>query len=171
MAITNTKITLHGNPIEVSGSVVKVGDKAPNFTLTNNDLKEVTLSSYSGKVVLLSVVPSLDTPTCSLQTKRFNQEASSLGQDVLILTISRDLPFAQKRWCGAEGVDKTETLSDYKLRTFGQLYGVEVSNISLLARAVFVIGKDQTIKYLEYVDEISKEPDYSSALNAIKVEL
>lgn len=171
MALDNKNITLHGNPIEVSGTVVKVGDKVPNFTLTNNDLKDVSYTDFKGKTIVLSVVPSLDTPTCSIQTKRFNQEAAALGENVVILTVSRDLPFAQKRWCGAEGVSQVTTLSDYKLRTFGQLFGVDVANISLLARAVFVVNAEAKLTYVEYVDEVSKEPNYDNVIAAVKSSL
>jgi len=171
MSKSNQNITLHGNPVEISGSEVLEGSTRPDCTLTNSELKDVNLKDYAGKVVVLSVIPSIDTPTCQLQTKRFNQEASGLSSDVEIITVSRDLPFALKRWCGAEGVERVTCLSDYKYRTFGQAFGVEVPNIAILSRAVFVIGKDSKVKLVQYVDEVSAEPEYDEVLAAIKAEL
>lgn len=171
MSKTNNKITLHGNPVEVMGDLILEGQAAPSVTLVNNDLKDVELSSFKGKVIVLSVVPSLDTPTCQVQTRTFNQESSNLGSDVVVLTVSRDLPFAQKRWCGAEGIDRVITLSDYKYRTFGKAFGVDIPNISLLARAVFVIDKNSKVVLTQYVDEISAEPVYDEVISAVKSSL
>ncbi|HMO16790.1 MAG TPA: thiol peroxidase [Oligoflexia bacterium] len=168
MAETNQKITLHGNPIEVSGKSLKVGDKLPDFLLSNQDLKDSKLSDYSGKILVLSVVPSIDTPVCQVQTRRFNEEAIKLSDKVAILTISRDLPFAQKRWCGAEGIERIECLSDYKYRSFGKSYGADIENIGLLARAIFIADSSQVLRYVDYVDEISHEPDYDSVIRVIK---
>jgi thiol peroxidase len=133
-----------------------------------NDLSEARLSQYRGKIVLLAAVPSLDTSVCSTETHRFNQEAVSLGSDVVVLTISMDLPFAQKRWCGAEGVQRVVTLSDHRDASFGLAYGVLIKELRLLARSVFVIGRDGKIVYEQLVPEMTKEPDYNAALAAVK---
>jgi len=157
-------VTLRGNPITLGGPEVKAGQNAPDFTALDNGLKP-------GKVIILSSVPSLDTPTCDTETRRFNQEAAKLGADVEIWTISRDLPFAQKRWCGAAGVTSVKTLSDFRERAFGPAYGVEIKDgpiAGLTARAVFVVGKDGKVKHVEYVKEIGSEPNYDAALAAAK---
>ncbi len=160
-------ITFKGKPMTLVGDAVKVGQKAPNFKLVANDLSEKTLADYAGKVVVLSVVPSLDTGICDKQTRTFNEEAGALGGAV-VLTVSRDLPFAQKRWCGAAGVDKVETLSDYRDRTFGPAYGLEIKELRLLARSVMVIDKAGTVQYVQLVPEIAQEPDYAPVLAAAK---
>lgn len=134
----NNIVTMKGNPLTLLGKELKPGDNAPDADLTANDLSSVKLSSYKGKVCIISSVPSLDTPICDMETRRFNTEAGKLSDDVAILTISTDLPFAQKRWCGAAGVDKVTTLSDHRTTEFGQAYGVLIKDIRLLARAVFV---------------------------------
>ena len=162
---------MHGNPVEVTGNEMTVGSTLPDITLTGPDLADVQLKASSGKVLVLSVVPSLDTPICALQTKRFNSEAAKLSKDVEIITVSRDLPFAQKRWCGAEGADQLTVLSDYKHRTFGQAFGVDMEAAGLLARAVFVFGKDSTAKLVQYVDEVTEEPNYDEVLKAVAGEL
>ncbi len=163
-----TAVTLKGNPITLTGNETKVGQRAPDCTLVAGDLSEVKLSSLlKGKKCILSVVPSLDTPVCDLQTKRFNQEAGKVS-DVLILTISMDLPFAQKRWCGATGSNKVTTLSDYRYGAFGEAYGVLIKGLRLLARAVFIIDVGGTIQYKQIVPEIAQEPDYNSVLDALK---
>jgi len=159
---------MKGNPVTLRGNIPEEGQQAPDAKLTANDLSETNISSYTGKKLILSVVPSLDTPVCDTQTKRFNEEAGKLGEDVQILTISMDLPFAQKRWCGATGSDKIVTLSDYRYADFGEKYGVLIENIRLLARAVFVITPDGKIVYKQIVPEITEEPDYAAALNAVK---
>lgn len=161
-------ITMGGNPITLVGKEIKVGDKAPNAVLLDNDLSPVELSSFQGKNRIISVVPSLDTPVCDLQTRRFNDEASKLGPDVVILTISMDLPFAQKRWCGAAGIDKVTTLSDHRDASFGTSYGVLIKELRLLARAVFVVDQSDTVRYVQIVKEVSDEPDYESVLNAVR---
>jgi len=164
-------VTLRGNPITLGGTEVKAGQSAPDFTALDNGLKPVKLSDAKGKVVILSSVPSLDTPTCDTETRRFNQEAAKLGVGVEIWTISRDLPFAQKRWCGAAGVSAVKTLSDFRDRAFGQKYGVAITSgplAGVTARAVFVVGKDGTLKHVEYVPEIASEPNYAAALAAAR---
>jgi thiol peroxidase len=163
------KVTLRGNPCTLSGPEITVGQEAPDFTVIDNNLQPVRLSDAKGKVIILSSVPSLDTPVCDTETKRFNQEAAKLGEGIEVWTLSVDLPFAQKRWCGAAGVDRVKTLSDFRDRAFGQGYGVLLKDGPLAgvdARAVFVVGKDGKIKHVEYVQEIANEPNYEAALNA-----
>jgi thiol peroxidase len=161
-------VTMKGNPITIMGTEPQVGDKAPDFVAVDNDLNPVSFDSFRGKVCIVSSVPSLDTPVCDMETRRFNDEAGRLGDDVEILTISMDLPFAQKRWCGAAGVDRVQTLSDHRDAAFGQAYGVLIKGLRLLARAVFVVDKEGTIRYIELVKEIASEPDYDSILTAVK---
>lgn len=160
-------VTMRGKPLTLMGNSLKVGDKAPDFEVTDNDLKPVGLSSFSGKICVISSVPSLDTPVCDIETRRFNKEAAGLGNDVVILTVSMDLPFAQKRWCGAAGVEKVITLSDYKNASFGAAYGVLIKELKLLARAVFVVDKKGIIQYIQIVKEIADEPDYAAVINAV----
>ncbi|GAA3400849.1 thiol peroxidase [Paenibacillus hodogayensis] len=160
--------TFKGNPINLIGTEIKVGDKAPNFTVNKNLVTEATLADYAGKIKLISVVPSLDTGVCDQQTRRFNEEAAKLGDNVVILTISVDLPFAQARWCGAAGVDKVETLSDYKSKSFGQAYGVLIEELQLLMRSIFVIDANDTVQYVEYLGEMTEHPNYEAAINAVK---
>jgi len=160
-------VTMKGNPVTLIGPELKVGDKAPDFIVVGNDLSQVSLESFRGKVCIISSVPSLDTPVCDMETRRFNSEASRLGDDVVVLTISMDLPFAQKRWCGAAGVDRVVTLSDHRDGSFGRAYGVLIKDLRLLARAVFVMDKEGRIKYLELVKEIASEPDYEAVLAAV----
>jgi thiol peroxidase len=160
-------VTFIGNKVTLLGSEVKVGDKAPNFTVLANDLSEVTLNDTKGQVRLISVVPSLDTGVCDAQTRRFNEEASNLG-NVKILTISVDLPFAQKRWCGAAGVENVQTLSDHRDLSFGEAYGVAMQEFRLLARAIFVVDSSDTVTYVEYVSEGTNHPNYEAALEAAK---
>jgi len=161
-------VTMKGNPITIMGTELQVGDRAPDFVAIDNDLNPVSFDSFRGKVCIVSSVPSLDTPVCDMETRRFNDEAGRLGDDVEILTISMDLPFAQKRWCGAAGVDRVQTLSDHRDAAFGQAYGVLIKGLRLLARAVFVVDKEGTIRYMELVKEIASEPDYDSLLTAVK---
>jgi len=160
--------TFKGNPITLIGPELKVGEKAPDFRLNKNLLEEVTLADYEGKIKLISVVPSLDTGVCDAQTRRFNQEATELGEDVIILTISADLPFAQARWCGAAGVDRVVTLSDYKDNSFGKTYGVLIKEFALDHRAVFVLDKDNTIRYVEVLNEMGEHPNYEEPIAAVK---
>jgi thiol peroxidase len=161
-------VTMKGNPITLIGTELQVGDKAPDFVAIDNDLNPVSFDSFRGKVCIVSSVPSLDTPVCDMETRRFNDEAGRLDDNVEILTISMDLPFAQKRWCGAAGVDRVQTLSDHRDAVFGQAYGVLIKDLRLLARAVFVVDKEGTIRYIELVNEIASEPDYESVLKAVK---
>lgn len=161
-------ITFKGNPMTLLGPDLKVGDPAPDFRVVDNGLQPVTRDSGKGKVQLLTVVPSLDTPVCDTMTRRFNEEAAQLPAGVEVFTISLDLPFAQKRWCGNAGLDRVKTLSDYQDRSFGLNYGVLIKELKLLARSVFVIGKDGKIAYREIVKEVTTEPDYAAALAAAK---
>jgi len=160
-------ITVEGKPLTLLGEEAKLADKAPDFTVLDNDLSPAEFSSYRGKVCVISSVPSLDTPVCDTETRRFNQEAAGLGSDVVILTISMDLPFAQKRWCGAAGVDKVQTLSDHREASFGTAYGVLIKELRLLARAIFIVDQEGSIRYIQLVKEITKEPDYEAVLNAV----
>jgi len=161
-------ITMRGNPLTLIGDDLKVGDAAPDFEVLDNDLMPVRLSSFRDKVCVISSVPSLDTPVCDMETRRFNEEAGRLGGDVVILTISMDLPFAQKRWCGTAGVDKVTTLSDHRYATFGKAYGVLIKELRLLARAVFVVDREGSIRYVQLVKELTQEPDYEPVLDAVK---
>ncbi len=161
-------VTMKGRPLTLVGKELKVGEAAPDFTVLDNDLSPVKLSSFRGKVCIISAVTSLDTSVCDLETRRFNQEADKLSPDIAILTISMDLPFAQKRWCGAAGVDKVVTLSDHRDASFGKAYGVLIKELRLLARSVFVIDGDGIIRYIQIVKENSNEPDYEAALNAAR---
>lgn len=164
----NGMITFQGNPLTLLGAELKVGDSAPDVTLLANDLSPVQLSSYKGKVCVVSVVPSLDTPVCDMQTRKFNEQAGNLGDNVVILTMSMDLPFAQARWCGAAGVDKVVTLSDHRDAAFGAAFGVLIKELRLLARAVFVVDKNGIIQYIQLVKEVTEEPDYNAVLEAVK---
>jgi len=162
-------VTLKGNPVTLVGSEVKVGQKAPDAELVANDLSTVKLSSLQqGKVCILMSVPSLDTPVCDMETRRFNQEAGKLGDNVTVLAISMDLPFAQARWCGAADVKNVRTLSDHREAAFGTNYGVLIKGLRLLARTVFVVDKQGIVRYVELVKEVASEPNYEAALNAAK---
>ncbi len=161
-------ITMQGNPLTLSGDELKVGDQAPDVELLGNELNPVKISDYQGKVVVISVVPSLDTPVCDLQTRRFNSEAAALGPEVAILTVSMDLPFAQARWCGAAGAEAVVTLSDHREAAFGQAYGQLIKELRLLARAVYVLDRGQKITYIQQVAELTQEPDYEAVLAAVK---
>ncbi|MCJ7686437.1 MAG: thiol peroxidase [Desulfobacteraceae bacterium] len=161
-------ITMKGNPLTLVGKDLQVGDPAPDFEVLDNDLSPVRLSSYRGKVCVISSVPSLDTPVCDMETLRFNEEADKLSADVQILTISMDLPFAQKRWCGAAGVDKVVTLSDHRNASFGTAYGVLIKELRLLARAGFILDREGIVRYIQIVKEVTDEPDYDAVLEAVK---
>jgi len=167
MAARKGVVTMKGNPVTLVGDEVKVGQPAPDFEVLANDLKPVKFSAYRGKVCVISSVPSLDTPVCDMETRKFNQMAAKLGADVNILTISMDLPFAQKRWCGAAGVDKVVTLSDHRQAEFGNAYGVLIQELRLLARAVFVVDRKGVIQHLQIVPEIAEEPEYDAVLEAL----
>ncbi|RIV20098.1 thiol peroxidase [Alicyclobacillaceae bacterium I2511] len=157
-----------GGPAVLEGPQLKVGDKAPNFEVQANDLSKVTLLDSQGKVRVLSVVPSLDTSVCDTQTRRFNQEASDIGEHIVILTISADLPFAQKRWCGAAGVERVQTLSDHLQMSFGKAYGTSLPDFRLESRAVFVVDSSDTVVYVEYVPDAGQQPNYADAIAAAK---
>lgn len=161
-------VTFQGNPLTLVGAEVKVGDKAPGFTVLDNGLGEVTLQDFAGKPLVIAAVPSLDTPVCDMETRRFNTEAAALGDGVTILTVSMDLPFAQKRWCGAAGVEAVKTVSDHRGASFGEAYGVLIKELRLLARSVFVVDKDGVVRYVEYCKDITDEPNYTAALEAVK---
>jgi len=160
-------VTMRGNPLTLLGPELKVGDPAPDFTLLTNDMEPVTLADYKGMALALVSVPSLDPPVCAVETRRFNAEAAKLGSDVRILTISMDLPFAQKRWCGAMGIDKVVTLSDHREASFGLNYGVLIKELRLLARAVFIVNRAGELTYVELVREIADEPYYAGVLSAL----
>ncbi len=163
-------VKFKGNPVTLGGPEVTVGQDAPDFTAVDTSLQPVRLSDARGKVLVLSSVPSVDTPVCDTETRRFNQEAANLD-NVEIWTISMDLPFAQKRWCAAAGIDKVKVASDFRERSFGESYGVRIEDGPLAgvnARAVFVVGRDGKIAHVEYVSDITSEPDYEAALNAAR---
>ena len=161
-------ITLRGNPKTLVGKEVKVGDKAPDTKLVANDLSDKNLGSYRGKVLVVSSVPSLDTPVCDVETRRFNQEAAKLGDKLSVVTVSMDLPFAQSRWCGAAGVKNVVTLSDHRDAAFGNEWGVLIEGLRLLARCIWVVDKGGTVRYVQLVGEVADEPDYDSVLAAVR---
>ncbi len=160
-------VTLKGNPVTLLGPEIKVGQAAPDVELTANDLSTVKLSSFQGKVRIITSVPSLDTPVCDTETRRFNEAAAKMGEDVVVLAVSMDLPFAA-RWCGAAGVKNVKTLSDHRDAAFGTAYGVLIKGPRLLARAVFVVDKQGVVRYTELVKEVASEPDYEAALAAAR---
>lgn len=161
------EITFLNKPVTLIGNEVKVGDTAPDFTVLDNELNEVTLSNSAGKVRIISVIPSIDTGVCDAQTRRFNEEASNLN-NVEVLTISVDLPFAQNRWCAANGLENVKTLSDHRNLSFGEAYGVHIKELRLLARAVFVIDSNNKVTHVEYVREATNHPNYEAAIEAAK---
>ena len=161
-------VTFQGNPLTLIGDEIKVGDRAPDVEVIGNDLKPVKLSSFAGRVCVVSSVPSLDTPVCDMETRWFNEEAAKLGKDTAIITVSMDLPFAQKRWCGASGVTRVTTLSDYRGASFGNAWGVLIKELHLLARCVFVVDPEGVVRYSQLVREISSEPNYEEVLKAVR---
>ena len=161
------QVTFKQNPVTLIGNEVKVGDKAPDFKVLRNDLSEATLSDYEGKIKIISVVPSIDTGVCDAQTRKFNEIASKLD-NVQVITVSVDLPFAQKRWCAAAGLDNVEIVSDHRDLSFGEAYGVAIKELRLLARAVFVVDSSDTVVYAEYVGESTNHPDYDAPVQAAK---
>ena len=163
-------VTFKNNPVTLVGNEVKVGDQAPNFTVLANDLSPVTLNDSKGKVRIISVVPSIDTGVCDAQTRRFNEEAAKL-EGVTVLTVSVDLPFAQKRWCGAAGIENVQVVSDHRDLSFGEAYGVVMKELRLLARAVFVVDKNDKVVYAEYVSEGTSHPNYEAPVEAAKAAL
>jgi len=162
----NNIVTFKGNPATLLGPDIKVGDLAPEFQVVDNAMQKVTLASNLGKVQLITVVPSLDTPVCDTMARKFNEKAAQLPESVVVLTVSLDLPFAQKRWCGNAGIEKIKTVSDYQERSFGLNYGLLLRELKLLARAVYVIDKNGKVAYREIVKEVTSEPDYDAALTA-----
>jgi len=162
------RMTMKGNPLTLVGNEVKVGEVAPDFIALDNNLTPVKLSGYRPKICIISSVPSLDTPVCDIETRKFNEEASKLGGKVQILTISMDLPFAQKRWCGSAGVNKIQTLSDHRDAQFGIAYGVLIKELRLLARAVFLVDQKGILQYVQLVKEIANEPNYDEIWSVLK---
>lgn len=160
-------ITMKGNPVTLAGKEIKGGDKAPNFTVIDNDMNEVSFETFKGKKVIISVVPSLDTSVCEFQTTSFNERASEI-EDVVILTISVDLPFAQKRFCVGKGIDKVKVYSDHRDLSFGKEYGFIIEELRLLARGIVVVDKEGIVKYVEYVKEVTEHPDYDKAIEEAK---
>ena len=160
-------ITFQGSGLTLSGKELKVGDKAPDFTVLDNGLTPVTLKDFAGQVKIISVTPSLDTPVCDAQLRRFNEEATKLG-DTVVMNISMDLPFANARFCTTAGIDKAKTYSDYKDASFGMAYGLLISELRLLTRAIVVLDSSDTIKHFEIVPEITNHPDYDKALAVAK---
>ncbi|GAA0429713.1 thiol peroxidase [Lentibacillus halophilus] len=160
-------VTFNQDPVTLAGNEISVGDQAPDFTVLSNDLKEVSLNDYKGKVKLIAAVPSVDTGVCAEETRRFNEEADKLD-NVHVLTISMDLPFAQSRWCAANGIKNLDTLSDHRDADFGEKYGTLIKELRLLARAVFVVDSNDNVTYVEYVNEVTNHPDYDRALEEAK---
>ena len=167
MEANNRSISWRGTPFNLSGNEIKVGDPAPDCELVANDLSLVRLSSYQEKIRIISALPSLDTPTCDMETRKFNNMAAKMHANTVILTVSMDLPFAQKRWCGAAGVDKVVTLSDHLKGEFGIAYGVMIEERRLLARAVFLVDPDGVVQHVEVVGELAQEPDYDAILKKL----
>lgn len=161
------EVTMKGQPVTLLGDKIKVGDSAPDFVVSNMKLQPVKLSDFKGKVKIINAVPSVDTSVCSAQVHHFNVEAAKL-KDIVIFSVSVDLPFALDRYCAAEGIDAVKVTSDYKDLDFGLKYGVVIEELRLLARAVFVVDKNDKVVYVEYVKEIATEPDYEKALTAAK---
>jgi thiol peroxidase len=160
-------ITFLGGPLTLVGPEIKVGQKAPDFTVLDNGLAPKSLKDFAGKTVVISVTPSLDTPVCDAQLRRFNDSATKLPGDVVVLNVSMDLPFANKRFCSVAGIEKAVTLSDHRDASFGQAYGVLIKELRLLARSIFVVGKDGVVKYAEIVPEVTHNPAFDKALAAI----
>lgn len=165
---TRPGMVVGNDELEVRGDMLNVGDAAPDFALTSNNWSPKSLADFEGKVKILSVVPSLDTRVCAAQTRRFNEEVTSLGSDVVVLGISADLPYAQRRWCAAEGIDRVVTLSDHKTMSFSDAYGVHVTPMRICQRALFVVDKNDVIQYAEYVPIIGSEVDFDAALSKVK---
>ncbi len=168
MAERTGVVMFQGNPLTLVGEERKTGDRAPDFTVQDHDLKTVTLKDFAGKVMVLSAVPSLDTPVCDRETRRFGKEAEGFGPDVVMATISMDLPFAQSRWCMEHDVSNIKMLSDHREASFGLGYGILVKELRLLARAVFIVDRESIIRYIQLVPEIGREPDYDAVLVALR---
>lgn len=161
-------VILRDKQLTVLGDQLEVGQAAPEFTLTANDWSEVTLADSAGKVRLISVVPSLETSVCDMQTRRFNEEAAGLSEDVVVLTVSADLPYTQRRWCGAAGVERVQTLSDHHDMNFGNAYGTHIKEMRLEQRSVFVVDRDGRVVYVQYLEQFGQQPDYDAALAAVR---
>lgn len=161
-------VKLHNNPLTLVGTELEVGDRAPDFTVIDQNVTEVRLSDFRGKIKVISVTPSLDTPVCDLQARRFNHEAAALPEDVVVLNISMDLPFAIGRFCATAGIDRVRALSDHRDASFGNAYGVLIKEVRLLARSVFILDKDNVVRYIEIVPELTNHPDYEKALAALQ---
>lgn len=161
-----TKVTFGGSPLTIVGEPIKVGDKAPDFTVLSASLEPVKLSDYDGKVRILAIYPSIDTGVCAAQNRRFNEEANKL-ENVVVLSISCDLPFAQSRFCAAEGLDNIITLSDHKETDFGLKYGFLLKELRLLSRGTVIIDKEGIVKFVEYVSEVTNEPNFDAAIKAV----
>ncbi|MBN1140645.1 MAG: thiol peroxidase [Deltaproteobacteria bacterium] len=159
-------VTLKGNPVTLAGEMPAIGQVAPDCDLVGNDLSPVALRAFRGKVCILLSVPSLDTAVCDTEARRFNQEAARMGQDVAVVVVSVDLPFAQQRWCGAAGVERVLTLSDHRDVAFGKTFGVLIKELRLLARAVFILDRGGVVRYSQLIPEVTQEPDYEAALAA-----
>jgi len=168
MAERINAVTMNGKPLTLLGDELKLGDRAPGFDVVDNNMQHVTLRDFHEDVLIISTVPSLDTAVCDLETRRFNMEAEHLDKNIRILTVSMDLPFAQKRWCGAAGVERVTTLSDYQNTSFGMAYGVLIKELKLLARAVFVLDNARLIRHIQLVKEITQQPDYAAVLEEAK---
>ncbi len=162
-------INMKGSPLTLMGPDINVGDRAPDFTVLDGELNSVSLNDYQGKIKIISVTQSLDTTVCDLQARRFNHEAAALPEDVVVLNISMDLPFAISRFCTAAGIDRVKVLSDYREASFGAAYGVLIKELRLLARSIFIIDKDNIVRYKELVPEQSHHPDYDKALSALNM--
>lgn len=160
-------VTLKGNPLTLIGPEIKVGDPAPDFKMNEGLGHVVTLNTYEGKIKVFNVIVSVDTPVCDVQTKRFSQEAAKFPEDVEVITVSMDLPFAMSRYCGNAGIENLKNLSDYQFASFGEAYGTLIKENRLLARAIFVVDKDNIVRYVEYVPEVGQEPDYDAALEVV----
>lgn len=161
-------VKMKGNPLTLVGPELRPGDKAPDFVVVDRELKELGLKDFAGKIKIISVTPSLDTPVCDMQARRFNQEAASLGDDIVVLNVSMDLPFAISRFCTTAGIDKVEALSDHRDASFGTAYGVLVKELRLLARSIFVIDKNNLLRYMEIVPELTNPPDFNSPIDTAK---
>lgn len=161
-------VSLKGESLTLEGTALSAGDKAPDFIVLDNDLNLTGLRNFEGKVKIISVTPSLDTPVCNMQARRFNEEASKLSSDIVVMNISMDLPFALSRFCATAGIDKVKTFSDHREASFGNAYGVMIKELRLLARSIFVIDKQDIIRYIQIVPEVSEEPDYEKAIEAAK---
>ena len=161
-------VKVKGSPVTLIGEEIKTGQSARDFKVLNTNMEEVTLSGFKNKIKLIASVPSLDTPVCDLEIKRFNDEAAKLSKDLVIIFISMDLPFAQKRFCQANDIKIVKTLSDHRDADFGRKFGVLIKELRLLARAIFILDKADIIRYVQIVPELSSPPDYDAALSALK---